>query len=249
MDKGDAPLPTEEQLVDKIVRKLLELFPGLKGLAATASDDGHGRGESEPRSEGDKQDLLAPLAAIPAGVAGAAGAGAAGTAGAAGAAGAGGAGLSSLAGQVAGNVATGIATDLATDAIKEPFRNPEESQRFVHPVHYRRLERELRELQSRYVRSECQHQLEKLIDEGYQMDMDREVATMASLSPEQRTDRINYIRQYYRKAPIGGGFLPVFSQGGKPSSMDDWADRVIQYQRDHNCSWEEAEAAIRAGKI
>lgn len=122
----------------------------------------------------------------------------------------------------------------------------------VDPVHYQRLQDEVRTLQQQYLRAECGRVVERLAEEGYQLDVKQETETLIPLTPEQRTARVGYIRQYYRQAPIARSFIdvPVFAGlgDGKDSLDEKTTERIFQYQRDHNCDWDTAEAAIRAKK-
>ena len=132
---------------------------------------------------------------------------------------------------------------------------PEQSGRAVDPVQYQRLESDFRALQQQYVRAECQRELERLSEEGFQLDIGQEVSVMVPLTAQQRSERLGYIRRYYRQAPVGRGFLPVpvFAgerSGGSAPALPDEAtsDKVIHYMKVHNVEWDVAEAAVKAGK-
>lgn len=137
--------------------------------------------------------------------------------------------------------------------------HPDQNRRTVDPVRYQRLEADFRQLQQQYVRAECQRQLERLQEEGFQFDLAQEVAVMVPMTPELRTQRLGYIRQYYRQAPVAKDFIPVpvFAGQAPTSQGSRWlaqqpdeatTDKIVQYQREHDCDWEEASAAILGKK-
>ena len=87
--------------------------------------------------------------------------------------------------------------------------------------------------------------------ENYQIkDRAKLVEKMAKMPDGDRDLYVAEIRENYQRLPAAGSFVPV-AHGAAPAVPldqefdEDAFDRAVAYQREHECSWEEAEEAIK----
>lgn len=144
-----------------------------------------------------------------------------------------------------------IPAPVAGGADDDPMR----MQRDQQAIHYARLEAELVEvkrvaadMQLRYQRAERERDLVQLEAEGYQFDRAELLTEVAALPQDHYARRLEGIRKYFRRAPIGGDFvrtanLPPPRTGGQEFPADK-INAAVRHMEQKNCTIEEALEAV-----
>lgn len=97
-----------------------------------------------------------------------------------------------------------------------------------------------------YTRLQNEVELRQLVSDGYPIDLHAELQECADKDPKQFARYKQMLVRHYedRRGPAqySGIELPVSENGRMPAKLDDAGyDRAMQYMRDKNCSWTEAE--------
>lgn len=112
------------------------------------------------------------------------------------------------------------------------------------------LERQVAELRRDKALAEARQWVTVLAAEDFDLDADHEVQQFARLDDAGRRKRADYIRRYYRQAPVGGAPLDTSSRSvaddGEPGD-EAHANRAIQYARENpGKPWDECVRATRS---
>ena len=141
--------------------------------------------------------------------------------------------------------------------MEEDKKQPMSMQRSREALNY---ERRIQDLEVKYAKEQREKRLllyrsdlERLQQEGYELDLAAEMEDVKDLTPEQFTRHKNRIARNYQRAPVAYGREPLaigssgvegLTSRDKPLTKAE-RDAAVQYAADHDCDFGTALAAIK----
>lgn len=152
-----------------------------------------------------------------------------------------------------GNVAVPTHAAAAPAPARRPPDMDEEKTRLqkeAEMIRFSRLEQQVREMEDRTIRAECETTVRELMYEGILLDPALEIDKFAKLDKAQREQHKEYLRKFNKRDPAGGPWVqvdraPIARELSKDEQRDAIRYATHQREKGHEVSFDEALAATR----